>query len=76
MGANNIVSGLRGPNTIKFHDGTTIRFGFPSYKLGGTVFGDRTIEAIGSCCFEDLTNKLKCQITINTYKKSKQGLKD
>ena len=60
MGANNLVSGLRGPNTIEFHDGTIIRFGFPSYKLGGTVYGDRSIEAIGSQCFEDLTNHYKC----------------
>lgn len=48
MGANNLISGLRGPNTIEFYDGTIIRFGFPSYKLGGTVYGDRSVEAIGS----------------------------
>ena len=82
LGATNLVSGLRGPNTIEFHDGTKIRFGFPSYKLCGTVYGDRTVEAIGSQVFEDLTNNLKCVITLNTYKKSgwimqtAQGVKD
>ena len=70
LAATNLVSGLRGPNTIEFHDGTKIRFGFPSYKLGGTVYGDRTVEAIGSQVFEDLTHNRKCVIALNTYKKS------
>jgi hypothetical protein len=70
MGANNLVSGLRGPNNLIFKDGQHIRFGFPSYKLGGTVMGDRTIEPIGSCFFEDLTNKRKAVLNLNTYKKT------
>jgi len=48
MGTNFFISGLRGPNNIIFKDGHHIRFGFPSYRLGGTVMGDRTIEAEGS----------------------------
>jgi len=70
MGANNFVSGLRGPNEIHFKDGHHIRFGFPSYKLGGTVYGERTIEAIGSCTFEDLTNNRKAVLLMNTFKKT------
>jgi len=70
MGANNFVSGLRGPNDIVFADGQHIRFGFPSYKLGGTVYGERSIEAIGSCTFEDLTNNRKAVVLMNTFKKT------
>jgi len=70
MGANNIVSGLRGPNNIVFKDGHHIRFGFPSYRLGGTVMGERTIETIGSCTFEDLTNNRKAVMLMSTFKKT------
>jgi len=82
MGANNFVSGLRGPNNLIFKDGHHIRFGFPSYRLGGTVMGDRTVETIGSCTFEDLTNNRKAVILMNTFKnkgwivKSTSGKKD
>lgn len=70
MGANNIVSGLRGPNNVVFKDGHHIRFGFPSFKLGGTVMGERTIECIGSNTYEDLTNHRKAVILMNTFKKT------
>lgn len=70
MGGNHFISGLRGPNELRFKDGHHIRFGFPSYKLGGTVMGDRTIETIGSCMFEDLTNNRKAVLLMSTFKKS------
>jgi len=47
MSGNTIVSGLRGPNDIIFADGHHIRFGYPSFKLGGTIMGERTIEMHG-----------------------------
>ena len=61
---------MRGPNDLIFKDGQHIRFGFPSYKLGGTIMGERSIETIGSCTFEDLTNNRKCVLLMSTYKKS------
>ena len=70
MGANNLISGLRGPTNIIFKDGQHIRFGFPSFRIGGTVMGERTVETIGSCTFEDLTNNVKCVLITNTYKKT------
>jgi len=70
MSANHLKSGLRGPNNIKFPNGQHIRFKTPDFKLGGTVMGDRTIEAAGSMVFEDLTNNLKAVIVFSTYKKS------
>ena len=39
---------MRGPNYVKFADGQLIRFKVPSWKLGGTVMGERSIEAAGS----------------------------
>jgi len=68
MGNNNITSGLRGPNNIIFKDGQHIRFGFPSYRLGGTIMGERTIETVGSCTFEDLTNNRKAVLLMGTFK--------
>ena len=70
MGANSLKSGLRGPNNLKFADGQHIRFRVPDFKLGGTVMGDRTIEATGSIIFEDITNNYKAVIIFSTYKKS------
>ena len=70
MGANTLISGLRGPNNLVFKDGQHIRFGFPSYKLGGTVMGDRSVEPIGSIHFEDLTNNRKAVVIMNTFKKT------
>ena len=70
MGANSLKSGLRGPNNIKFADGQHIRFKVPDFKLGGTVMGDRTIEATGSVVFEDLTNNYKAVVIFSTYSKT------
>lgn len=82
MSANSLRSGLRGPNNIKFADGQHIRFRTPDFKLGGTVVGDRTVEADGNIWFEDLTNNRKAAIIFSTYKKSgfwnkkESGIKD
>ena len=70
MSANSLRSGLRGPNNIVFSDGHHIRFRCPDWKLGGTIVGDRTIEADGSVFFEDMTNNLRACIIFSTYKKS------
>ena len=82
MGANHLISGLRGPNTITFKDGHQINFGFPSYRLGGTVMGERSIEAIGCSIFEDITHNKKAVVTMSTFKKTgwirntSEGIKD
>mgnify|MGYP000985347510 CR=1 FL=1 len=82
MGANHLISGLRGPNYLKFKDGQQINFGFPSYRLGGTVMGERSIEAIGCQNFEDITNNRKAVVCVSTYKKTgwirntSEGIKD
>ena len=70
MGANSLVSGLRGPSNIVFKDGQHIRFASPFYRLGGTLYGERTIEVIGSTTYEDFTNNRKAVICFNTYRKT------
>lgn len=68
MGSNSLVSGLKGPNTIEFADGTSVRFNAPDWRLGGTVVGERTIEGVGSIAYEDLANRIKAVIVLGTYK--------
>ena len=70
MNTNNLVSGLRGPNNLVFADGTTIRYNTIDFKLGGTVMGDRTIEACNSLVFEDLNNGLRAIVQMGTYTKT------
>ena len=69
MGKNSLTSGLRGPNTIEFEDGVKIRFNAPDFRLGGTMYGDRTIEGAGTVVFEDLTNMMKAVIILGTFEK-------
>lgn len=69
MGANTLVSGLRGPTTIEFNDGgSKIIFNAPDFKLGGTVMGDRTVECTSSLIFCDIQNNLKSVVIMNTYR--------
>jgi hypothetical protein len=70
MGANTLTSGLRGPNVLKFKDGTTIRYNTIDFKLGGTVMGERTIEATGNILYEDAKNSLKALMCMSTLKVS------
>ena len=51
MSGNSFISGLRGPCTLEFPDGTTIRFNATDFKLGGAMMGERIIEACGSIVF-------------------------
>jgi hypothetical protein len=47
-----------------------IRFRTPEWRLGGTVMGERTIEAEGNVVFEDVLNNRKAVILFSTYKKT------
>ena len=70
MTGNSFISGVRGPNNLRFNDGHHIRFGFPSFKLGGAVMGDRTIELYGCNYYEDFNYNRKAVVLCNTFKKS------
>ena len=67
MGKNSLTSGLRGPCTIEFPDGTRINFNAPDFRIGGTIMGDRTVEAISSIVFEDLVHQLRAVVVLGTF---------
>lgn len=70
MSGNNFISGLRGPCTLEFADGSVIRFNAPDFKISGALMGDRIIEAVGSIVFQDLKNHLKAVVVLGTFKES------
>lgn len=70
MSGNAFISGLRGPCTVEFADGTVIRFNAPDFKLSGALMGERILEGLGSCVFQDLKNNLKAVIVLSTYKET------
>ena len=70
MGANTLTSGLRGPNVLQFKNGTTIRYNTIDFKLGGTVMGERSIEATGNILYEDAKNGLRALMCMSTLKVS------
>lgn len=70
MSGNAFISGLRGPCTLEFPDGSVIRFNAPDFKIGGALMGERIIEGLGSVVFQDLKNHLKAVVVLSTYKES------
>lgn len=68
MGGNTLTSGLRGPTHLEFADGTRISFNCPDFKLGGTIYGERTIDIVGSQVYHDLTNGIRAVVVLSTYK--------
>lgn len=52
-------AGQEGNGYLKFKDGQTIRSVAPHYTLGGTVMGDRTINADGFFFIEDEENEIR-----------------
>lgn len=51
ISGNSFISGLRGPTTLKFEDGTVIRYHAPDFKISGALMGDRVVEGVGSIVF-------------------------
>lgn len=70
LGTNSMKAGQEGNSYIRFKDGQTIRMIAPHYSLGGTVMGDRTIDADGFFLFEDQENDIRCVIIFNPIMKS------
>ena len=68
MGMNYAHTILRGPNNIKFEDGSVIRYNTFEWNVHGTVKGDRLIEVVNSMVFEDLTHGIKALVCFNTTK--------
>ena len=63
-------AGQEGYTYVEFADGQIIKTQAPHYTLGGTVMGDRTINADGFFIFEDEENDIKCVIIFNPIMKA------
>ena len=59
LAANSMKAGQDGNNFLKFSDGQLIRIIPCHYTLGGTVMGDRTINADGFFYMDDLESNLR-----------------
>ena len=68
-----------GKNYIEFKDGTKIVYEFPYMKIGGLLFGKRTIKFSGKVEFTDQKNGLNAVLKFNSEGgmfKKKEGLVD
>lgn len=70
MTGNAFISGLRGPCTLEFKDGSVVRFNAPDFKISGALMGERIIEAVGSIVFQDIKNNLKAVVALSTFRES------
>jgi hypothetical protein len=70
LGGNSMKAGQEGNNYIKFKDGQTIRITVCHYTLGGTVIGDRTLNADGHFYLDDIENNLRCVLIFNPIMKA------
>lgn len=62
---NTLVMRNEGPNNLRFQDGQTITYQYPINKLGGMLWGERTLNLDGTMVFEDKKNFLKAVIVFN-----------
>ncbi|KAF4321723.1 hypothetical protein BBO99_00004288 [Phytophthora kernoviae] len=65
-----------GTVNITFHDGAVITYTMPQIKMSGILFGDRTVEIVGSSRFEDAANRLVGELNFdanNSFLKKSQS---
>jgi hypothetical protein len=73
MKSNALINSNRGPIRVSFNDGTTIQYNLPYIQYGGFLWGDRTIEIMGTMTFEDKKNHLLCELKLNPDEKKGMG---
>lgn len=56
LSRNTLTMRNEGPNNIKFQDGQTITFWYPTNKLGGILIGEKSFGVEGTMIFEDKEN--------------------
>jgi hypothetical protein len=55
-----------GNNYIEFADGSKIVYEFPFMKIGGLLFGKRTIKFVGNVTFADDTHGIEANLKFNS----------
>ncbi|TDH71347.1 hypothetical protein CCR75_003514 [Bremia lactucae] len=76
--SNAMLNTNKGPVRVTFPDtellqGTTIEYNLPYLQIGGLLWGDRTVDILGTMLFEDKTNHLQCELRLNPDAKSGMG---
>jgi len=75
---NNLIGSLVGPTFVEFQDGQLIEYTQPSFKLGGMLFGSRTLNYTGEFHFWDKSNSIHSKLKVgssNSFFKKKDKLK-
>lgn len=62
VGPNTLLASKQGKNNISFSDGGAVEYSCPKLQISGLVYGERTVNFVGSCSVEDAGNKLRCEI--------------
>lgn len=73
MKSNAVFQTNKGPIRVSFADGTTVSYNLPFLQYGGFLWGDRTVEVLGSMVFEDPKNQLQCELKFNPDEKKGMG---
>jgi hypothetical protein len=73
--------GERGLLTVEFHDGQKINFSYPPFKVGGMIYGTRTIDFEGTITVSDPANGFTADVIFGPDKKKgffrkQKGTKD
>lgn len=63
---NSVTGRQAGPNVVEFPDGAKIIFEFPYMKIGGLLFGKRTVKFSGSIEFKDEQNGIEASMKFNS----------
>ncbi|KAI9907972.1 hypothetical protein PsorP6_003228 [Peronosclerospora sorghi] len=76
--SNAMLNTNKGPVRVTFPDadrlpGTTIEYNLPYLQIGGLLWGDRTVDILGTMLFEDKQNHLQCELRLNPDAKSGMG---
>lgn len=64
-----MIGGENGEFTAEFADGQKIVFSYPGFKVGGMVYGTRTVNLDATMEFNDVQCGLKAVITFGPAKK-------
>ncbi|TMW56818.1 hypothetical protein Poli38472_006828 [Pythium oligandrum] len=73
MKSSAFVQNNAGPIRVGFADGTVISYHLPLMQSGGFLWGDRTVELLGTIHFEDQKNGLVCDLKFHPDEKKGMG---
>ncbi|RLN44187.1 hypothetical protein BBJ29_003226 [Phytophthora kernoviae] len=76
--SNAMLNTNKGPVRASFPESeglpaTTIEYNLPYLQIGGLLWGDRTVDIMGSMVFEDKRNHLQCELRLNPDEKKGMG---